>query len=207
MEKQAVTKALAYASACAVLLDIGRGDIFAATGLAYLLWNLILAWIPYLMSLYWMKKDAPIAQFVPIFILWLLFFPNAPYMVTDIIHVASPLPHVLWYDSLVFFYFAAVGLFLGIASLSHVHEYLRAHMKKLWVSELAVFSICALTSFGIYLGRFERWNSWDFFVHPRELVRHSYAISTNLGHPSTPLFFMAVFTLCMYATYKILSVF
>ena len=193
------TWALLVASGAAIVLDVGRGDILRDTGLAYLIWNLFLAWIPYIISTLYIKKDTPRMRFVPLFLLWLLFFPNAPYMVTDIIHVTSHLKHAIWYDALIFFSFAWTALLLGTVSLAQIGAYLRIHFHRA-TAELAMLCICVLASFGIYLGRFERWNSWDIFTHPSELLHHSYAISTNLNDP-TPFMFMAVFTLLIYSAY------
>ena len=199
-----ITKSLLFLSILATAFVFGRGDILQYTGLGYLIWNLFLAWVPYLLSLYFLKKEAPLKQFIPVFILWLLFFPNATYLVTDILHVASSAPQSLWYDSLTFFTFGLTGLLLGVASLSHIEEYLVGKVGQI-TREIILFTICFVSSFGIYLGRFERWNSWDFFIHPSTLIRHSYAISLDAGRGGTTLVFIAVFTLFTYLIYKILN--
>ena len=189
-------------SILATAFVIGRGDILRYSGLAYLIWNLFLAWIPYILSSCCLKKETSVSWFIAIFIPWMLFFPNAIYLVTDILHVASSLPHVLWYDSLIFFLFGLAGLLLGILSLFQIEEYIKT--KTSWiVKEIFVFAICLVSSFGIYLGRFERWNSWDLFIHPSTLLRHSYAIGMDAGRGGTPFVFIAVFTLFSYSLYKI----
>ena len=201
-----ITQALLLSSVIAVLFDVMRGDnIILQTGFAYLVWNLFLAWLPYIISSCLVKKDLPIRRFIPVFVLWLLFFPNAPYLVTDVLHVESHMTHVLWYDSLLFFFFGLIGLLLGMISLFQMEQYFRIHFKS-WKTEIIIFAICAISSFGIYLGRFLRWNSWDLFTHPSDIMKNSYAISTNMNHDTTPFFFITVFTIFMYATYKTFSV-
>jgi hypothetical protein len=111
--------------------------------------------------------------------------PNAPYMVTDIIHVASGIHHV-WLDALVFFLFAWTALLLAIISLRALHLDLSLRLGRAW-SEAVVVAVCALSSFGVYLGRFQRWNSWDIVTRPWALLSHSYAISTGLANDRTPL--------------------
>ncbi len=199
------TQWLLLISIIAVIFDLVRGDLLGKTGILYLVWNLFLAWIPYIISLCFIKKEMPIKRFIPIFIIWLLFFPNAPYLATDVLHIVSRNSPLLWYDSLLFFFFGWIGLLLGMLSLSHMHQYIKNHFS-FWLSELSIFLICFLASFGIYLGRFERWNSWDVFINPVEIIKHSVNISANLAYTKTPAMFILVFTVFMYSVYKTVSV-
>ena len=197
MKTPRLTLVLFVASLAAIAIDAGRGGILLASGLGYLVWNLFLAWIPYLITSYCITKNTSFLRFIPFFVVWLLFFPNAPYLVTDLIHLVTHANHILWYDALIFFFFGWIGLLIGILSLIEIRAYFRAHLSA-FVSELAVLCICALSSFGIYLGRFERWN---IVTHPSQLLSHSYAISTSLGHTGTPLTFVGVFTVFIYTVY------
>lgn len=201
MKTEQITKSLIFVSIVAIVFDLARLDLWGTTNLNYLIWSLFLAWVPYIISSYFIKKDMSVKYFAPLFIIWLLFFPNAPYLVTDTLHLVLSSPSLLWYDSLLFFFFGWIGLLLGMLSLFHIHRYLRAHLSYL-LSELAVFMICFISSFGIYLGRFERWNSWDAFINPAELIRHSFDISTSLARTGTPLIFVVVFTVFIYAAYR-----
>lgn len=139
--------------------------------LAYkgLLWNLVLAWIPYLISLIAETLHQKISikyVFLPafflLFCLWLLFFPNAPYIITDLIHLGRrKFPTIpLWYDAIMIFSFALTGLLLAFLSLQFMQEIIEKQFNKLVAWILTIFALggCA---FGIYLGRVERWNSWD----------------------------------------------
>jgi uncharacterized membrane protein len=201
MKISKTTQSLILISVIAVVFDLARLGAWGATDPLYLIWNLFLAWIPYIISSNFIKKDMRTSRFILFFILWLLFFPNAPYLVTDVLHIAGRLSPLLWYDSLLFFFFGWIGLLLGMLSLFHIHQYLKARWTHL-ISELVVFAICCISSFGIYLGRFERWNSWDIFVNPFQLARHSLNVSTNILHAGNPLMFVVVFTVFMYSIYQ-----
>ena len=206
MESKKITEPLIFLSIVAIVFNLARLDAWGTSNLLYLIWNLFLAWVPYVISLFFIKKDTRIRYFIPIFFVWLLFFPNAPYLVTDVLHIVSSSAVLLWYDSLLLFFFGWIGLFLGMLSLFHVHIYLKAHLNYFF-SEVSIFLICFVSSFGIYLGRFERWNSWDVFLNPTELVKNSFNISTSLAHTGTPLIFVVVFTIFMYSVYRTMYVF
>jgi len=201
MKISKITQSLLLISIVAVVFNLARGDFWSKTSLLYLIWNLFLAWIPYIISSGWVKKDMSVRHFWPFFIFWLLFFPNAPYLITDVLHLASRFSSSLWYDSLLFFFFGWIGLFLGMLSLFHIHQYLKTRFN-FWISEIIIFSICCISSFGVYLGRFERWNSWDIFISPLHLMKHSFYLSASLVHTGTPLVFIGVFTIFMYLVYK-----
>lgn len=185
----------------AIAFNLARLDIWGTTSLSYLTWNLFLAWIPYIISLNFIKKETSIKVFIPVFIVWILFLPNAPYLVTDVLHLVLSSPQMLWYDSILLFFFGWIGLLLGILSLLHIHRYMRNHFNKI-NSEIAIFIICFISSFGVYLGRFERFNSWDIFIRPINTMRHSVDISNDFIHDRTPLLFMIIFTIFFYSIYK-----
>ena len=111
--------------------------------------------------------------------IWLLFFPNAPYLITDLIHLKAAPDHLIWYDALMSFSFALSGLLTGLYSLLKVHRL----VEKIWNSLIAWVTVSGslvLSSYGVYLGRFGRWNSWDIVTHPFSLVRYSVS---NLHDP------------------------
>jgi uncharacterized membrane protein len=136
----------------------------------FLLWNLSLAWIPYLASLWaevehtrrpgrWRRLVLPGA-------IWLLFLPNAPYIVTDLIHLSHYRPPVpLWYDAVLIFAFAWTGCHLGVVSLRIMRARVRAWAgtAAAWIFALGAIGLCGP---GIYMGRVLRWNSWDVFSRP-----------------------------------------
>ena len=136
-----------------------------------MLWNLFLAVVPLLWSLAFQAASArnrP-ASAASFFCLWLLFLPNAPYLFTDLIHLHSSPNVPLWYVLAVLMSCAGTGTLLGYLSLSQVHKVVeQKHGKKMgWTVAAGSLLLCG---FGIYLGRSLHWNSWDVFVHPRQLL-------------------------------------
>lgn len=102
-------------------------------------------------------------------LVWLIFFPNAPYILTDFIHLKERFGVPVWYDALLILSFATTGLLSGYYSL-YTMQTLVAHR---WGKVAGWFFASAsltLASFGVYLGRFLRWNSWDIFLDPIRLM-------------------------------------
>lgn len=171
----------------------------------HMIWNLFLAWIPFITAyiaymLSW--KRALLYLIVPLFaILWLIFFPNAPYLITDFQHLASGMGEApVWFDVILLIWFSWTGLLLGVVSLYLIQEIVKKEFGKL-LSWLLVFSVSALSSFGVYLGRFLRWNSWDLLHNYREILRDIWKLLSNLNRSAfgfTALF--TVFFLFVYLT-------
>ena len=134
----------------------------------FLTWNLFLAWIPFALS---QQLDNVKNRWKIFFLvsLWLLFLPNAPYIITDFLHLKQRLPIPYWYDILLLFSAALNGLLLGLASLLKVEKYLAGRYGKK-VSGIIILSSFFLCAFGIYMGRYLRWNSWDIIVNPRDVA-------------------------------------
>jgi len=173
--------ALLLASALCVATVEYRGRHTGDEHYRFLVWNLFLAWLPFLFALgaYLLARRRTGLPVVLLGVLWLLFFPNAPYMLTDFIHIGESPTVPLWYDALMLASFAWTALLLGFASL-----YL---MQMIWqraagpaVAWLGVLGALALASFGVYLGRFLGFNSWDALVRPRRLLR---VIQDDLENP------------------------
>lgn len=155
----------------------------STTTFLFLIWNLFLAWVQYWVSLLlkpgWnMKHKKMITGFL--LLLWLAFFPNAPYILTDLLHLRHRAPIPFWYDLMVFISFAWTGLILGYASLFEVEKFIQKRTSTLFSRLFCVLSI-ALCGFGIYLGRVLRWNSWDIICQPFALSRD---IFENLINPA-----------------------
>jgi uncharacterized membrane protein len=165
---------LLLSSLLAVALFAGRVYRSHNTSYFSLLWNLFLAWIPYLISLWanqlhqyhpprWWYLIIPGA-------LWLVFFPNAPYIVTDFLHLQERPSIPLWYDIGMLAAFAWTGLFLAVFSLQTMHRLVRHYLGSI-LSWAFVIIVLGLSGLGIYLGRFSRWNSWDLFLRPKGVLR------------------------------------
>jgi uncharacterized membrane protein len=101
--------------------------------------------------------------------MWLAFFPNAPYIVTDFLHFYERPPVPSWYDIGLLASFAWTGLFLAIASLRTMQELVNAYAGRI-VSWIFASVALALGGLGLYLGRFSRWNSWDLLLQPKEII-------------------------------------
>ena len=135
-----------------------------------LMWNLFLAWVPYVFSFLAATFHRLLPKqwwLIPLTALpWLAFFPNAPYMVTDFYHLAERPPVPFWYDIGLITIFAFAGFFLAIASLRTMHQLVEASLGKLtgWLFAILVLSLAGL---GVYLGRFGRYNSWDLLIQPK----------------------------------------
>lgn len=154
---------------CGILLAIRIG--WSHQGwFFFMAWNLFLAAIPLGLSLLLkgVRRDLPAA---PLLTCWLLFFPNAPYVLTDLMHLkerSSAVP--MWFDLLMLLSFALVALWMGFLSLRMVQDWVEWRTSSAAVSWIFVFVTLLLSGFGIYLGRFLRWNSWDAFSRPHALV-------------------------------------
>ena len=141
------------------------------TGLAG---NLLLAWIPLGLSLLLRYVDWQPGRRRRLFwltgLLWFLFFPNCFYIVTDLIHIrkfgSDGVPK--WLDMMITAGFGLTGVFLGILALYLVHLVVRERFgyRAGWAFAIVML---ALGSFGIYLGRYLRWNSWEVFTRPWKL--------------------------------------
>lgn len=155
----------------------------------FLVWNLFLAWIPLFCALtLWRYSQRTRPAWLPIGLLltgWLAFFPNAPYVVTDLLHLWQRHNVPLWYDLILLFTFAWNGLLVGFTSLWIVQEVVQRLYGSLISWAVVLFSLVA-SSFGIYLGRFLRWNSWDIITNPSELAYDILLrIANPLSHPRT----------------------
>jgi len=138
----------------------------------FLIWNLFLAWIPFglAMLVNRLHKQQQNGIFIfPIISAWLLFFPNAPYLLTDLLHLQPRNIIPYWYDVLLFTSFAWTGLLLGLISLYPIHSFFKQYLPKPLEHGLVALLIF-LCSLGIYIGRFLRWNSWDIIYQPKGLL-------------------------------------
>jgi len=140
----------------------------------YLPWNLFLAWLPYILSMVISGAYRfSIRQWwvlFPLGLLWLIFFPNAPYIITDFTHLAYRPPVPFWYDIGMLATFAWTGCFLAIASLRTMQSLVQIYLGKA-LGWLFAGSVLVLCGFGIYLGRFEGYNSWDLLSQPKAVLR------------------------------------
>ena len=171
---------LAIVNAAAIALRV------AHTGkvtFVFLAWNLFLAGVPYLaacaLQSNWRESKRLTPGGVALGALWLLFFPNAPYVLTDFVHLHGHGNQLWWYDVLLLATSAGTAWLLGLISLQIVHDVLSglAGKRAAW---LTVGVVAWLTGLGVYLGRFLRFNSWDIARNPLPLAS---AILDRFVHP------------------------
>lgn len=174
--------ALAAASVLSVAALLVEIDKTGSSFYSFLVWNLFLAWVP--LAAAFACHALARARIYPLAVgagvIWLLFFPNAPYMLTDYIHIrdvhaTSP----LWWDALMLSSFVWTALMLGFVSLYLMQQVWGAHLGRL-ASWFLAFLALGLGSFGVYLGRFVRLNSWDALLHPRSVA---HIIATQVDNP------------------------
>ncbi len=166
--RRAIYAALALLSLFSVALIVTRYVYSSEPLFGGLIWNLFLAWIPFGLSIILYDRHRAGARprsLVPLGLLWLIFLPNAPYIVTDFKHLVQSPAVPLWVDVVVIAAPAWTGMLLGFLSLYLVQSVVRqlAGARVAWVAAVAVLG---LSSFGIYLGRVLRWNSWDVIANP-----------------------------------------
>jgi uncharacterized membrane protein len=163
---------MALSSALAVVLLGMRVAWTHERAYLFLIWNLFLAWVPYgcalgIRALH--RRRLPGLALVPFFLVWLGFLPNAPYLVTDFVHLRFRVGAPLWFDAVMLAAFAWAGVGLGTASLR-----VCAHVVRVRAGSLAVLAFTPLvalaTGFGIYLGRFLRLNTWDVATRPGTVI-------------------------------------
>jgi len=182
-----------------LLLMVGRHHLRRSDYYDFLAWNLFLAWVPYLCAL---ALDAAAARrwgagwTVALGATWLVFFPNALYIMTDFVHLDGD-SH--WYDLGLIAAFAWTGWFLGLASMLILQRAVRRAAGTVagWAFVLATGGLGA---FGVYVGRMLRWNSWHVLTRPDHIVGSLLAgLSNPLAHRRAigfTLVFAALFLVC-----------
>ena len=182
--------ALSFASAVSVVLVIARMIWLRDTHYGFLIWNLFLAWLPMIFVLYAREHQKaganPGWRFLAFGGAWLLFFPNAPYIFTDLIHVTRYYSH-FWVDLVLILMSALTGLIIGFVSLYLMQSAVRSMAGKL-ASWVFIGAVATLSSFGICLGRFLRLNSWDIIMPSKMYHRLSMWPSVSSAYPGSVLF-------------------
>jgi uncharacterized membrane protein len=176
-----VVSALLTWCVCLIAVRIDR------TGSGYyrfLVFNLVLACVPLFLSTalrlasHW--RFPWTIQFAG-FCLWLLFLPNAPYILTDILHLSRTSDAPAWYDLALLLSCSGTGLLVGYLSLIDVQGII-ARSFGAACGWLCVLASLVLSGFAIYLGRFLRWNSWDVLIDPTRLFQLSAAALEPWAH-------------------------
>lgn len=139
----------------------------------FLPYNLLLAWIPWGLSV-WVSTASRRPAWLALLFVWLLFFPNSFYLITDLAHLGGRSAAPAWFDPALFAAYALVGAVLAVGSLGRVERKL-ADLVGGWALALLLAGVVVATGFGVWLGRVRRWNSWDLVLTPGDLV-------SEIGH-------------------------
>lgn len=203
---------LVLASLLAILALAFRGYYTGRETYFFLFKDLFLAWVPMGLSaaLVWLARRCArgvgrMGLLAGLIVAWVLFLPNAPYLLTEIVHLNShhapqnmraiPLfallhsprrgPVPLWYDAFMILLFAWNGMLLGVLSVRMMQDIARDRFGAAWGWAGAV-GLLLLSAFGVTLGRFERFNSWDILSRPGQLVADiASRVLRPLAHPHT----------------------
>ena len=132
----------------------------------FLVWNLVLAWIPMVVAIAFDLVERRL-WLLPLGAAWLAFLPNAPYLVTDLVHLGEG--YELWRHVLQYGFAAWTGTLLGVVSLLLVHQRLDDEFGAFWGWLTVALSVAAC-AVGVVIGRFQRWNSWDLVTQPDAVV-------------------------------------
>lgn len=177
---------LIFASVVCLALSAARYYRTGYLGSLFLAWNLFLAWVPFVYAFFAYRlhnsrfhKLLSVPGVIGCALIWLLFLPNAPYLLTDLIHLRVVDNSLYWYDLLMLLWYAWTGFLLGIISLYLMQQVVADSFGKV-VGWLFVIVTLSLASFGVYLGRFLRWNSWDVLADPYPLFADIY---NHFRHP------------------------
>ena len=157
---------------------------FAFTGsllYIFLNWNLFLAILPCYFSSYIVTHQGTINRytFFLLAITWLLFFPNSPYILTDLFHLHERGGMPKWFDLIMILSYAWAGLLFGFISLFQMESILMTKIKPK-LAKGVIIALLFASGFGVYLGRFLRWNSWDVLSNPFALGAY---IADRFIHP------------------------
>ncbi len=169
----------------------------------FLIWNLLLAWIPLVFAFAFAAVPRRI-WLLPFGVLWLAFLPNAPYLITDLVHLRNG--YDLWRHVLQYGVAAWTGIMLGVVSMRLVHRRLTAEFGRVtgWTAMAVTVALCAV---GVVIGRFQRWNSWDLIDRPDAVVAGtldwvrnplSHVESTGVGLAVAAFFALAYLTMWAY---------
>ena len=190
-----------------VLLLIARAFYTHELAHTYLLWNLFLAWIPVFPAMLIYKSVRMDWSTALCLLIWLAFFPNCAYLVTDLVHLRLEPGSPIWVDIVALFSFAFIGLLLGVLSMRMVHTYIARRLAPGMV-HFILFFICCASGYGIYIGRFLRLNSWDLFFDPIGTLARMSGPILSPGEAGWAIAFsgmMAAIMLCSYYFFTTLS--
>ena len=200
----AVVTLLAAASLFCLLLVrwrfLAQPDTYSTY--AFLIQNLLLAWIPLVIAMIveglTLPRKLAHAVLPVLVILWLLFFPNAPYLLTNFQHLRlyNDDPK-LWLDVILVIWFVFTGFLVGLVSLHLMHRLVQRRLGRIagWAF-IAIASI--LSGAGIFAGKFLRLRSWEVFLYPQQYLHRLTQQRAQVADPVAYIALYAAFILFMY---------
>ncbi len=171
-QKNELEQTLVLSSLFSVTLSFTRVGYTGELMFLFLIWNLFLAFVPLAITNF-LQRHIMWIESMPLFIIgfitWLLFLPNAFYIITDLFHLEERSGVPLWFDLTLIFSFAWNGLIMGILSIRQMEKLLAVkwQVSSEWMFILPLMFLNAL---GIYIGRYLRYNSWDVIGNPFDLA-------------------------------------
>lgn len=184
----------------------------------FMILNLSLAYIPFELSViissmkYKEKKSNRLIYWV-VFLLWLFFYPNAPYLITDFFHLArldyiDPMrDYIFTSDPYVWKYFCYLstgiifGIGMGLLSLKLVYKSIRDITKKI-SSNMFIVVVAILSSYAIYIGRFLRLHTLDLIIYPFDTIKQ--VVSVFSSEFFYFMLYITIVQLIIYAVWKLI---
>jgi uncharacterized membrane protein len=198
--------ALVFASFVCFVLVVARVIWTEQLRYAFLIWNLFLAWLPLVFALLACEQTKqsrpPTWRLAAWAGAWFLFFPNAPYIFTDLIHLKTRFFNHFWVDLTLILTCAITGLIIGFVSLYLMQSVARRMFGQV-ASWIFIIGITGLSSLGVCIGRFLRFNSWDIFLKPTKLVQDLGLWAESFSHPAS-LAFPILFSAFLFTAYLML---
>ena len=177
-----IDRILALSMAFSIALVMARIAYTGKLTFIWLIWNLFLAWLPYRISS-WLQQQPSVQtnkwKFAAVSFVWLLFIPNAFYILTDLFHLGVYHNVPNWLDLTLIISFAWNGLLLGILSVRQMEKIMQPYLRGMH-ELLFIYPIMWLNALGVYIGRYPRFNSWDIISNPFGLAAY---ILQMLCHP------------------------
>jgi len=203
--RQLLLSLLLVASAALCSAVTIRVFAFHSMDLANLVWNLFLAWIPFVVALALYDAARRGGASSTLFVLggiWLVFLPNAPYIATDVKYIGNLDTATQWYDPILIAGAAGLGLVLGFLSLYLVQTVVAERVGRLAGWTVAMGAL-VLSGLGVYLGRYERWNSWEVLTEPSKIFSGlASGLADPLAYPK-PIALSAFFAISCCAGYAV----
>ena len=166
--KDSIERTLALSCLFSMAILVVRIGYTGRWAFSFLSWNLFLAFVPYVLTKWLVQHPLWIARrwtFTAVFVVWLLFVPNAFYIITDLFHLHLSADVPLWFDLALLLSFAWNGLLFGILSVRQMERIVTVKWS-LRYDWLFIYPVMALNAFGVYVGRYLRFNSWDVVTNP-----------------------------------------